>query len=441
MLTVDRIKTISKLAFPLSISISVNMVMALIDLAMVGSLGHQAIAAVGLSSFSNTLMLALVAGIAAPVQGIVARRRGEASTEPRCLALNGGLLLALIIGVPLMVLCYRFTPFFFSLMSSDPLVTKIGIPYLRVLYLAIPAYGMHMAFKGYWNGMEKSNVYMWIVVVMNVLHIGVNYVLIFGKFGAPALGATGAAIGTMSSFYVALVINFVLVYSRYPKEGFLTAIPGGSLLVRVMKLAMPANMQEFFFSAGYIVYFWMLGRVGTKELAIMNVQVRISMLLLIVAASLGMASATLVSRTVGEGDPKGAAQWGWDAGKLGVITSVALGLPLIFFPRFILSIFLHNTATIEIAVIPFQILGGTAGFGALIWIFAYTLYSLGDGNRVMLTSFCTQWLFFLPAVWLVGPHLHYGLLQISLVQVVYGLISTVVITAIWAGGRWQTVRI
>jgi Na+-driven multidrug efflux pump len=64
-----------------------------------------------------------------------------------------------------------------------------------------------------------------------------------------------------------------------------------------------------------------------------------------------------------------------------------------------------------------------------------------DGKRVMLVSFCTQWLLFLPAVWFVGPHLGYGLLQIWLVATAHGAISTILITAIWRDGRWKTIKI
>src|ERR1700685_4672605 len=77
LLTIDRTKTISKLAFPISVALSSTFTMALIDLAMVGRLGNNAIAALGLSVFSNTLVLSFVSGIAPAVQGMVARRAGE----------------------------------------------------------------------------------------------------------------------------------------------------------------------------------------------------------------------------------------------------------------------------------------------------------------------------------------------------------------------------
>jgi multidrug resistance protein, MATE family len=441
MLTLDRTKTIFKLAFPISMALSSNLVMSLVDLAMVGRLGTSAIAAVGLSVFSYTLILSFVGGIAPAVQGQVARRRGEGSTAPKCLPLNSGLVTALVVGVPLTILCWFATPVVFPLISSDAEVARIGVPFLRILYLGIIAVGMHRAFDGYWAGIEKPKVYMLIVLFMNVLNVLLNYAFIFGNLGAPKLGATGAAIGTAAALYAGVLVNFTIAWFHSRKEGFLTAKPERSLVVRIFKIGMPATLQQFFFSAGYVVFLWLVGQVGTAEMAAANVLVRISLVLLILATSLGMASATLVSRTIGQGDVAGAAQWGWDSGKLGVIAVTLLGLPIFLFPRLFLSIFLSDPHTIAIAVIPLRLVAATAGMGSLIYVFAYILYSLGDGNRVTLISFSTQWLLFLPAVWFVGPYLRYGLLEISLVQVGYGAIATLLVTALWASGRWKRIKI
>jgi MATE family, multidrug efflux pump len=441
MITWERTRTISALTFPVVIALSSTLIMSLIDLAMVGTLGNHAIAAVGLSVFSNTLVLAFVVGIGPAVQGLVARRRGAGSTEPICLPLNAGLLTALIVGIPLTILCYVVTPLLFSSISSDPEVTKVGVPFLRTLYAAIIAAGMQNAFRGYWYGMEKPKVFMAIVFFTNCLKIGGNYILIFGKFGAPALGATGAAVSTVVSLHMGVIINFALVYFFSRKDGFLNVRPERSLLARVFKLGLPATMQEFFFAAGYIVFFWIVGQVGTAELAATNVLVRITMVLVILAMSLAAASATLVSKTLGEGDHAGAGQWGWDIGKLGVIGITLLGVPLFLFPKFFLSIFLSDPHAISLAVIPLRLVGATTGIGSLIYIFTYTLYTIGDGKRVMMVSFATQWLFFLPAAWIVGPYLKYGLLQIWLVQMAYGGIATALIIAIWSGGRWQKIKI
>src|SRR5258708_27069760 len=145
-------------------------------------------------------------------------------------------------------------------------------------------------------------------------------------------------------------------------------------------------MEEFFQHAGYVVFFWMIGRVGTAELAAGNVLTRFALVLLLLSMSLGNASATLVSKTLGEGNPAGAAQWGWDTGKLGVIGITLLGLPVVVFPKLFLSIFLSDPYTMSIAILPMRLVAATAGIMSLLFIFAYTLISVGDLNPVMLVS-------------------------------------------------------
>lgn len=436
-----RIRTIFKLAMPVGIALSSNIAMSVIDLAMVGRLGTKAIAAVGLSVFSSTLVLGFMAGIAPGVQGLAARRRGEGSTEPECLPLNAGLGIALVAGIPLTIACYLLTPVFFSLISSDPEVTRIGVSFLRILYLGIVAAGMNAGFKGHWSGVEKPKVYMAIVVFMVLLNAALNYVLIFGHFGISALGVAGAAIGTVSASYVGVVANLLIAYVWFKKDGFARAKPELAVLKNVARLGVPSAVQQFFFSAGYTVFLWLVGRVGTAELAAATVLVRITMIMVLLATSLGIASATLVSKDVGAGDIAGAAQWGWDAAKLSVIGISLLGVPLFLFPKLVLSLFLTDPHTISIAIVPLRLVAATTGIGSLLHIFAYTLYSVGDGHRVNVVALGMQWLLFLPAVWIIGPYLHHGLLQIWLVQMTYGSLATVLVTAIWIDGRWKGIKI
>ncbi|TXI95779.1 MAG: MATE family efflux transporter [Burkholderiaceae bacterium] len=441
MITTNRVMTITRLAMPICIALSSTFVMALIDLIMVGSLGNNAVAAVGLSSYGNTLLLAFVMGISPAVLGIVARRRGENSNEIKCLPLNAGLLLAIAIGVPLSIVGIFLTPYFFSLVSTDPAVVRIGIPFLSVLYLGITAVGLNNAYRGYWTGMERPMVFMAIALLMNCLNILLNYIFIFGNFGAPVLGAQGAAVGTVISLYAGVLINTVIAYKHSSSDGFITAKPDMSLLSRIQKMSVPAAMQEFFFSAGYITFFWMVGQVGTRELAAASVLVRVTMVMVLIAMALGMASATLVSRTLGEGNPDGATEWGWDIAKLGVTIVTTMGIPLLFFPELFLSMFLIDKETIEMAVTPLRLVALTTGIGSLIYIFAATLYSVGDGKRVIAVSFATQWFFFLPAVWIVGPYMKLGLVGIWWVQMAYGCLATVLITKLWMDGRWKVVKL
>jgi MATE family multidrug resistance protein len=441
MLTADRVQTIARLALPNTIALGSTMIMGLIDLVMVAGFGNAAIAAVGMAGFCYTLVVSLVFGIEPAVQGIVARRRGERSDEPASVPVNAGLLLAFILGVPLTALCYVATPFMLELVTSESEVVAVGTPYLQLLFLAIVPVAIDQALAGYWNGVERPKVQMTIIVLMSVLNVVFNYAFIFGELGAPRMGVAGAAVGTVVSYWVGVSINAVLVYLHFRGRKFWQLARARSQVLHIFKLGLPSTMQQFFFSAGYLLFFAMIAELGTAELAAGNMLVRITMVLVLLAMSLGVASATLVSKAVGEGDPEGAAAWGWDCAKLGVMWITALGLPMLVWPEAFLALFLQDVHTTTIATWPLRMVAATTGLGSLIYIFAYTLYSVGDGNRVVLISFSTQWFIFLPAVWLVGPYLKYGLTQIWLVQMVYGMLATVLITAVWMQGRWKTIKI
>jgi putative MATE family efflux protein len=441
MITRDRLAVILKLALPITAGLSTSLIMSTVDLAMVGRLGNSAVAAVGLAGFSFSLIAAFVSGVGPAVQGIVARRMGEGSTAPKCLPLNAGLLLVLAIGLPVTFLCYWLTPWIFSKVSSDPEVVTQGVPYLRALLIGLAAKGLDSAFEGYWMGTGRTQVYMLNILCVNALHIVLNYMLIFGHWGAPALGATGAGIASTVSLFVSAITYTVITFLSYRREGFLMAKPGSELVVRMVQIGLPAMFEGAFFSLGFVAYYVIVGRVGTAALAATNVLVRVSLLFVLFAQALGTASATLVSRTLGQGDPAGAAQWGWDIAKITVVWITLLGLPLVLFPHWGLAIFLDDPATIAVATIPAQLTGAFTGIVSLIYIFATTLVSLGDGKRVLIVSFSTQWAFFLPAVWIVGLLLDGGLLGISLVETAYGLIATALITSIWSDGRWKKIRI
>jgi MATE family multidrug resistance protein len=441
MLTLDRTRTVFSLATPIAVALSASFVMSLTDLAMVSRLGDATVAAVGLASFTYTLIGALVAGVSTGVQTLVAKRRGEGSTEPACLPLNGGLLIALVIGLPLTGLAALIGPHVLAALSSSDEVTAIGQSYLSILLLGLVALIAIDAFSGHWTGLEQPRVFLLVTLAMVSLNVVLNYALIHGNLGAPALGAQGAAVGTTVSLVAGVVLYVIMTAMLCPRSGFLAARPSADLLRSLMIVAVPENLQTFFVTAGYLVFFWLVGQVGTAELASANVLVRITMAMLLVAIALATVAATLVARTVGEGDIEAAAQWGWDTGKIGVLTISLMGLPMLLFPRLFLSLFLSDPETIEMAVVPLQLTAATTGLGSLIYIFALCLYSVGYGKPVVVVSFSTQWLLFLPGVWIVGPLQGGGLIEIWYVQMLYGTASTVLITMLWARGRWKSVRL
>ncbi|MET1256785.1 MATE family efflux transporter [Aliikangiella maris] len=437
----DRLKTILGVAVPIAVGLISTYIMLFIDIVMIKSLGNAALAAVGYAGVSYELVFAFVVGATPAVRGIVARRLGEQSNEATCLPLNAGLLLVIALAIPVSLLLIYCAPLYFSLVTNDALVAQEGIPYLQAMLVALVAHGMSDIFKGFWTGVNRVKVYMLILLMVNCLNVLFNYLFIFGNWGAPKLGTQGAGIASAIAITIGMLTYMLVTFMRYRGAGFLNILPTKKLFFQLIKMGLPVSVQGILFSLGSIALFWMVGLIGTSEAAAVTVLIRVTTIMLIFAMALGHTSAMLVSNTVGKGDLDDATQWGWDIGQLGFVWITLLGIPLLIFPEAFLSLFITDLATIQMATIPLMLTAITTGIIGLSYIYANTLFSLGDGRRVVMVSFVTRWVFFLPAVWIIGPYLKYGLLEVWIAQMIYGVVTAWIVVSMFRDGRWKSIKI
>ena len=210
----DRTRRILALALPIIGGMTSQNLMNLIDTAMVGSLGAPALAGVGMASFISFMSVAVVIGLATAVQTTAARRYGEDKFDETAVPLNGGLILALLLGVPISLGLFFATPWLFGVLVDDANVVSEGTPYLQARLVSVVAVGMNFAFRGYWNAVNLSKLYLYTLLLMHALNVTLNYGLIFGNFGLPEMGATGAGVGTSISNFFGTLIYFVMAYKN-----------------------------------------------------------------------------------------------------------------------------------------------------------------------------------------------------------------------------------
>lgn len=437
----ERRRAILALALPTIGGMMSQNILNLIDTAMVGALGPAALAGVGFASFLNFFAFAAIAGLANAVQAIAARRYGEGKFEETALPLNGGLLLAFVIGAPLSALLILTAPWYFPVLNNDPEVVREGLPYLQLRLLGITAIGMNFAFRGYWNAVNQARVYMQTLLMMCAINIVLNYLLIFGKLGLPALGTTGAGFGTMISSWLGTVYYFYLAHRKIRSGGFLHRWPDRVQIKALLKLGLPSSMQQLFFAGGFAVMFWIIGQVGTPELAVANVLVNITLVAVLPALGFGLAASSLVSHALGRGDSADAHRWAWDVVKIGAFVFIALGLPMLVFPKLVLSAFLHERELLELGELPLQLAGFGIALDGVGLILMHALLGAGASAPVMVVAIVLQWGLFLPFAWWLGPHLGFGLTVIWLAFIGYRAIQSTLFTLLWERRAWVTIRI
>jgi putative MATE family efflux protein len=413
----------------------------LVDTAMVGTLGKVSLAAVGLGGFATFTSQAIILGLSAGVQAMAARRKGEGLEDEMAVPLNGGLALSLLIGLPLSMLLYWLAPVIFPLLNSDPQVVAAGIPYYRMRLIGVAAVGMNFAFRGYWNGVNLSRLYMRTLVIMHLANVFLSYGLIFGRCGLPRMGTAGAGLGTTCSVILGTLIYLYLGLRHARKAGFLQRLPDRRNLRSLLQLSIPNAIQQVFFASGLTTLYWIVGKVGTTELAAANVLINITLVALLPSIGLGMAAASLVGQALGKGEPEDAARWGWDVVRVGVVLLTGLGIPYILIPQKLLGVFLRDADTLAVAIPALRLVGATVPVEAFGMVLMNALLGAGDNRNVMLVSVVTQWIFFLPVAYLVGPKLGYGLLGIWSAQAVYRSLQTLCFVQLWRRGKWKGIQV
>lgn len=437
----DRLRSILAIALPIMGGMMSQNLLNLVDIGMVGHLGDAALAATGIGSFTNYLAISFIIGLSAGVQALAARRLGEERFSETAVPLNGGLILALMMGVPLCAILYLAIPSAYTFLSDDPAVIEQGVPYLQVRILSMVAVGMNFSFRGYWSAIHMTGVYLRTLLIMHACNIFLNWVLIFGHLGAPEMGVVGAGLATTISLYIGTGLYFFFAFRHAHDKGFLHRIPSRNTLWQQFKLSLPSSLQQLFFSAGLVTLIWIVGQIGTAEVAAVNVLMTFHITAILPAFGLALAATTLVGNALGRGDTQDAAMWGWNAAAIAMVYGILISLLLIPFADPLLGIFLSNPETRQLAYWPMILWALAIGFDTTGMVLMNALIGAGDTRRSMWISVVAQWIFFLPFAFIAGPVLGFGLLGVWVMNGIYRVGQAVVCVQHWSGRHWAGIKL
>lgn len=439
----SRLRQILHLALPIVGGMVSQNILNLVDTAMVGALDNPnpSLAAVNQGGFANFMFMALLLGISTGVQATASRRKGEGKHDRTAVSLNAGILLVLMVAPLFSAVLYFLVPYIFPLLNPDPEVVAAGVPYLQARVLAISFVAINFAFRGYWNAINRSWFYMGSLIVMHSANIFMNWLLITGNLGFPALGAHGAGIATSLSTVIATSIYFYLGIRYARQHGFLKIRPSRAEFGTLVRLSLPNGIQQLFFSAGYTALFWIIARVGTVETAAAGVLINLTLVAILPGIALGLSAATLVGQALGRKDVEDAKRWGWDVVKVGAVVLGCLGLPMIFLTDAVLMPFARDPLTIEAARWPLRMVGLTIAFESVGLVLMNSMLGAGASKRVMQVSILTQWVFFLPCAMLFAQVLGLGLLHIWALQVVYRAMMSAIFAWLWRRGNWAGIEV
>ena len=217
--------------------------------------------------------------------------------------------------------------------------------------------------------------------------------------------------------------------------------PSKAIQRRVLALSIPSSIQTLMFSTGMTVMFWIIGQVGTAETAAGTVLINLMLVAVLPGIAFGMSTATLSGQALGRNDRQDAYRWGWDVSRVAMATMGFIGLLMVLFPNLILSGFIHDAATLNLARLPLQIFGATIFVDGIGIVFQHGLMGVGATKTTMKVVVLLQWVFFLPAAYCAGPLFGFGLVGIWSVHALWRMLKACVFAFIWRQKNWMSVPV
>lgn len=301
------LKTVAALAIPVALQSMLQSSFSIVDQVMIGQLGSVSVAGVGLAGKFASLF-SVVASAVGAVAGIMMAQylgQGDRREVRRSFWVNG--LLTALIAAAFTVLCLLWPRPIMGLYTRDAAVCRAAAAYLRVLSgTFLPLAGATML-SALFRCTDRPRLPLYASIVSALLNTGLNYVLIFGKWGVAPLGAVGAAIATVVSQWA----NFLLMALMWPRQADREEVrhqkPTASFQWRqYAAMLLPVLVCEALWSVGENVYAAIYGRMSTASSAAMTLTNPVQGLVIGALCGLSQAAAVIVGKALGSGDFDGA---------------------------------------------------------------------------------------------------------------------------------------
>lgn len=335
-------KQIWLIAYPILISLLMEHMINITDTAFLGHVGEVELGASALAGVLYMAIYMLGFGFSIGVQILIARRNGEKKYGEIGGIFTQGVIFLLALATVMFFVCDYITTHILGHLISSEQVYQAAASYLEWRRYGFFFSFIAILFRAFYIGITETRTLTLNSVVMVLSNIVFNYILIFGKFGFPALGIAGAAIGSSMAELVSLVFFILYTRSRIDCRKYgLDRIPKfkRDVLKRMLNVSFWTMIQNFFSLSTWFLFFLYVEHLGERSLAVTNIIRNVSGILFMVLMAFASTCGSLVSNLIGAGDKDCVAGTIRQHIRLGYLFVLPLALLFSLFPKVILSIY------------------------------------------------------------------------------------------------------
>lgn len=405
-----------RLAYPVILGMVGHTLIGIVDNIMVGKIGSTELAAVSLGNSMIFIAMSLGIGFSTAITPIVAEGDAEKNDTKIRSAFHHGLFLCTILGLVLFTIIMFAKPIM-ELLKQPADVIVLAKPYLGWVAFSLIPLVIYQGYKQFADGMSLTKYSMYAMVMANVLHVGINYVLIYGIWFFPKMGIIGAALGTVISRIFLVMFMHIMLSRRDDLKRFFKGFSFNEIkkatIKKIISIGFPSAMQMLFEVVLFTASIWLCGNIGKTSQAANQIALSLASMTFMFAMGLSVTSMVRVSNQRGLMDYKKLIVVARSIFLLAIILETVFAIFFIVFHDYLPNIFLNmeNTGQIldneEVIAIASKLLLIAAVFqisdGIQVVVLG-ALRGLQDVKVPMYITFVAYWVIGFPISYYLGEH-------------------------------------
>ena len=406
---------------------------------MMGTISTAALAAVGMSMqfmmVVNVLMTLYVVG----GNALISRFIGQGRKRRASALLFTLVLFAIALSSLVTVSGYFGSDFIYAMMGAQEDVIALGSAYFKILSLGIVVIFIDNLLYNALSAAGDTRSSLYIKLISAMLNAFLNYLLIFGNFGFPALGIEGAAIATIIAYCFNVVAYYILIKKMNSKLDFLPIVRVKDL-VRVWNVGWGAALDRGISSMSFLVFVSIITAYGTAELAGYQVGLRVEGIAFMPGFGFAIAAMALVGQNIGANDHKKAFELGVISGRIAYIFMGSVGVLMILFPEILVGFFTKDALTIGVAS-KYLILVGLAQIPlAIMFVYSSALRAAGATKTTLKINVLSLWLLRVVPSY-IAYMMGYSVIVIFIIMNVETLIKGIIYWYIYQKRTWLYTKV
>ncbi len=387
-------KRVFNLAWPVIGESFLETMLMVVDTWMVAQLSTAAIAGVGASAQVMFFIIAALGALSVGSSVLVAQAFGAGKLEQAARLARQSIIWSILLSLPLALTGFFLSGQVIALFGVEPDVAKIGKEYLQVTMATVVVLIVLMIGGGALRGLGDSQTPMRVTALANFVNVFLTYGLIFGVAGLPGLGAVGSAWGTFLSRLLAAILLLIVMWRG--RQGVSIAgrsnwLPEFSVASSVMRIGVPAALEQLLISAAFTAMTAIVASLGTAALASHRIAFNILSLSFLPGFGFAIAATALVGQSFGARKPEEGAEAGAIATRWAAAWMAAMGVVSYLLAEPIMALFSQDEAVLRDGVNAIQVVALAQPFWAVLFVQSGALRGMGNTNFPLRVNSASLW--------------------------------------------------